>query len=33
MAQDPPRYLKPGDELESFVAGVGHMRHTFGGRP
>ncbi len=33
MAQDPPRYLEPGDELESFVEGVGHMRHTFGGRP
>ena len=33
MAQDPPRYLQPGDELESFVAGVGHMRHTFGARP
>jgi 2,4-didehydro-3-deoxy-L-rhamnonate hydrolase len=33
MAQDPPRYLQPGDELESFVEGVGHMRHTFGARP
>jgi 2,4-didehydro-3-deoxy-L-rhamnonate hydrolase len=32
MAQDPPRYLAPGDELESFVAGVGSMRHTFVGQ-
>jgi hypothetical protein len=33
VAQDPPRYLAPGDELASFVEGVGHMRHTFGARP
>lgn len=25
----PPRYLKPGDRLESFVEGVGRLSHTF----
>jgi 2,4-didehydro-3-deoxy-L-rhamnonate hydrolase len=29
MTRTPPRYLSPGDTLESFVAGVGTMRHTF----
>jgi 2,4-diketo-3-deoxy-L-fuconate hydrolase len=29
MSRNPPRYLVPGDTLESFVAGVGSMSHTF----
>lgn len=28
MARKPPRYLKPGDELVSYVQGIGEMRHT-----
>ena len=29
MTRRPPRYLEPGDTLQSFVAGVGSMSHTF----
>jgi 2-keto-4-pentenoate hydratase/2-oxohepta-3-ene-1,7-dioic acid hydratase in catechol pathway len=29
MTRKPPRYLEDGDTLESFVAGVGSMSHTF----
>ncbi len=29
MTRTPPRYLAPGDRLESFVQGVGTMSHTF----
>jgi 2-keto-4-pentenoate hydratase/2-oxohepta-3-ene-1,7-dioic acid hydratase in catechol pathway len=29
MTRTPPRYLEAGDTLESFVAGVGSMSHTF----
>ena len=29
MTREPPRYLKAGDGLESFVARVGSMSHTF----
>jgi 2,4-diketo-3-deoxy-L-fuconate hydrolase len=29
MTRTPPRYLKVGDSLDSFVAGVGSMSHTF----
>lgn len=25
----PPRYLQPGDELVTYVRGIGEMRHTF----
>jgi 2-keto-4-pentenoate hydratase/2-oxohepta-3-ene-1,7-dioic acid hydratase in catechol pathway len=28
-ARKPPLYLKPGDELESWIEGIGVMRHTF----
>jgi 2,4-didehydro-3-deoxy-L-rhamnonate hydrolase len=31
MAQQPPRYLSPGDRLTSWVTGVGHMTHDFCG--
>ena len=29
MGRTPPRYLVPGDELVSTVAGIGELRHTF----
>jgi 2,4-diketo-3-deoxy-L-fuconate hydrolase len=29
MARTPPRFLRPGDELVSHIAGIGEMRHTF----
>jgi 2-keto-4-pentenoate hydratase/2-oxohepta-3-ene-1,7-dioic acid hydratase in catechol pathway len=29
MAQDPPRYLRPGDRLHSWITGIGEMNHTF----
>ena len=29
MARTPPRYLRAGDELASFIEGVGVMHHTF----
>lgn len=29
MGRTPPRYLTPGDALESFVEGIGQMRHQF----
>ena len=29
MTRTPPRYLEAGDRLESFVAQVGSMAHTF----
>ncbi|OBC04735.1 fumarylacetoacetate hydrolase [Mycobacterium sp. 852013-50091_SCH5140682] len=31
MAQQPPRYLSPGDRLTSWVCGIGHMTHHFCG--
>jgi 2,4-diketo-3-deoxy-L-fuconate hydrolase len=33
MSRTPPRYLRPGDRLQSFVSGVGTMSHTFTGPP
>ncbi|WAM14783.1 fumarylacetoacetate hydrolase family protein [Rhodococcus sp. JS3073] len=30
-ARTPQRYLRPGDELVSWVEGIGEMRHTFTG--
>jgi 2-keto-4-pentenoate hydratase/2-oxohepta-3-ene-1,7-dioic acid hydratase in catechol pathway len=32
-ARDPKQYLQPGDELVSWVEGIGEMRHTFTGDP
>jgi 2-keto-4-pentenoate hydratase/2-oxohepta-3-ene-1,7-dioic acid hydratase in catechol pathway len=32
MGRKPPRFLRPGDELVSYVTGVGEMRHTITGR-
>jgi 2,4-didehydro-3-deoxy-L-rhamnonate hydrolase len=29
MVRTPPRFLRPGDELVSHIAGIGEMRHTF----
>jgi 2-keto-4-pentenoate hydratase/2-oxohepta-3-ene-1,7-dioic acid hydratase in catechol pathway len=29
MVRKPPRYLQPGDELVTYVEGIGEMRHTF----
>ncbi len=29
MARTPPRYLRAGDDLASFIEGVGAMHHTF----
>jgi 2-keto-4-pentenoate hydratase/2-oxohepta-3-ene-1,7-dioic acid hydratase in catechol pathway len=29
MVRKPPRYLQPGDELITYVEGIGEMRHTF----
>ena len=29
MVRTPPRFLAPGDELVTYVEGVGEMRHTF----
>jgi 2,4-diketo-3-deoxy-L-fuconate hydrolase len=29
MSRTPPRYLSPGDRLESWVEGIGSMSHTF----
>jgi 2,4-didehydro-3-deoxy-L-rhamnonate hydrolase len=29
LAHDPQRFLRPGDELESWVEGIGSMRHSF----
>ncbi|HLH66982.1 MAG TPA: fumarylacetoacetate hydrolase family protein [Solirubrobacteraceae bacterium] len=29
MTRTPPRYLRPGDTLQTFVAGAGTMSHTF----
>jgi 2,4-didehydro-3-deoxy-L-rhamnonate hydrolase len=31
MTRTPPRYLAPGDQLESLIEGVGAMSHTFVG--
>lgn len=31
MSRTPPRYLSPGDRLESWIEGVGSMSHTFVG--
>jgi 2,4-didehydro-3-deoxy-L-rhamnonate hydrolase len=31
MTRTPPRYLAPGDQLESLIEGVGTMSHTFVG--
>lgn len=33
MTRTPPRYLSPGDRLESFVGGVGAMTQTFAAAP
>jgi 2-keto-4-pentenoate hydratase/2-oxohepta-3-ene-1,7-dioic acid hydratase in catechol pathway len=33
MSRTPPRYLSPGDRLESWIEGVGSMSHTFVGAP
>ncbi len=33
MTRTPPRYLAPGDSLDSFVEGIGTMSHTFTGVP
>jgi 2-keto-4-pentenoate hydratase/2-oxohepta-3-ene-1,7-dioic acid hydratase in catechol pathway len=30
-SRTPPRFLQPGDVLESWVTGVGEMRHVFVG--
>ena len=29
LARNPPRFLRPGDELVSEIEGIGRMRHTF----
>jgi Fumarylacetoacetate (FAA) hydrolase family len=29
MSRTPPRYLSPGDRLESWIEGIGSMSHTF----
>ena len=29
----PPRWLAPGDELTSYIEGIGEMRHRFRRRP
>jgi 2,4-didehydro-3-deoxy-L-rhamnonate hydrolase len=29
MVRKPPRFLRPGDELSTYVEGIGEMRHTF----
>jgi 2-keto-4-pentenoate hydratase/2-oxohepta-3-ene-1,7-dioic acid hydratase in catechol pathway len=33
LVMNPPRFLTPKDEIVSWVAGVGTMRHTFAERP
>ncbi|GAB88510.1 fumarylacetoacetate hydrolase family protein [Gordonia rhizosphera] len=30
-AWDPPRFLREGDVIESWITGIGQMRHTFSG--
>ncbi len=32
MGRKPPRFLQPGDELVTYVTGVGEMRHTMTGQ-
>jgi 2-keto-4-pentenoate hydratase/2-oxohepta-3-ene-1,7-dioic acid hydratase in catechol pathway len=29
MGRDPQRWLAPGDELVSYIEGIGEMRHRF----
>jgi 2,4-didehydro-3-deoxy-L-rhamnonate hydrolase len=29
MVRNPPRFLAPGDELVTYIEGIGEMRHTF----
>jgi 2,4-diketo-3-deoxy-L-fuconate hydrolase len=29
MVRNPPRFLRPGDELSTYIEGIGEMRHTF----
>jgi 2-keto-4-pentenoate hydratase/2-oxohepta-3-ene-1,7-dioic acid hydratase in catechol pathway len=29
MVRKPPRFLQPGDELSTYIEGIGEMRHTF----
>lgn len=29
MVRNPPRFLQPGDELSTYIEGIGEMRHTF----
>jgi 2-keto-4-pentenoate hydratase/2-oxohepta-3-ene-1,7-dioic acid hydratase in catechol pathway len=31
--REPPRFLQPGDELVTYVEGIGQMRHTFAAGP
>jgi 2-keto-4-pentenoate hydratase/2-oxohepta-3-ene-1,7-dioic acid hydratase in catechol pathway len=31
--RNPPRFLKPGDELVTYVEGIGELRHTFTAGP
>jgi hypothetical protein len=33
MVRNPPRFLRPGDELSTYVEGIGEMRHTFVAAP
>jgi 2-keto-4-pentenoate hydratase/2-oxohepta-3-ene-1,7-dioic acid hydratase in catechol pathway len=32
-ARTPPRFLRPGDELVSIIAGIGELRHHFVAAP
>jgi 2,4-diketo-3-deoxy-L-fuconate hydrolase len=32
IGRDPQRWLQPGDELVSYVTGIGEMRHRFRAR-
>ena len=29
MVRNPPRFLQAGDELFTYIEGIGEMRHTF----
>ncbi|MHB8689976.1 MAG: fumarylacetoacetate hydrolase family protein [Solirubrobacteraceae bacterium] len=29
MVRNPPRFLRPGDQLSTYIEGIGEMRHTF----
>jgi 2,4-didehydro-3-deoxy-L-rhamnonate hydrolase len=29
MVRKPPRFLAPGDELSTYIEGIGEMHHTF----